>query len=446
MKDFYEIKIEKMTLGGRGIGYIDGKVCFVHGSIPGEIVKVAITKEKKDYSVGRILEIINPSSYRVTPKCPIFNECGGCHLQHISYSHQIDLKKTIFLDTLTHIGKMQKDINDFIYKDEWYYRSRTQLPVQNKKDLKIGYFKTGTHRVVNQESCLINHQLINGTLSIVRKRIKKSNVSIYDEITHRGNLRHIIIKVGINTRQVFITFVTKDRYLPKNLYEGLNKEIENLVGVSQNVNSERTNRILGTENHNIFGQQFLEEKIGGKLFRIGAASFFQINIPVFEEILEDIKKEIALYGNGILLDLYAGVGAIGICVAENVRSVIAIEENLCAVKDGLNNANINHINNFKFIHGNAEEKLKLIKEADIAILDPPRKGASPEILDYLKKLKIKEIVYLSCNPSTFARDAHYLINNNFQIKKMMLFDMFPQTYHIESLTFFERHSPDVPNV
>lgn len=437
MAKILALKVEKMTMGGQGIGYINGKVCFVDRVIPGEIIQAEIFEEKRDYSIAKAMAVINPSPHRLNPACPIFNRCGGCQLQHISYKHQLDLKKKIFLDSLRHIGKIEANIDDFIYKDDiWYYRNRAQLPVQNKDNLKIGYFQSGTHKVIDQKTCLINHRLINSALPALRERIRKSNITIYDEPGHKGNLRHIIIKVGHNTNQVLISFVSKEKDLPKAIYEKLDKEIKGLVGITQNVNPLHTNRILGPHNHSLFGQNYYEEHIDSKVFRIGPSSFFQINTPVFKEVLKEIKNSISLTGKEVVLDLYAGIGVIGIYLGERASQVIAIEESLDAVKDGIVSAEINKIKNLQFITNTVADGLRQIKNADIAILDPPRKGISKEVVEQLVKLKIKKIVYLACDPATFARDAKQLIEKNYRMEKIFFFDMFPQTYHIESLTIF----------
>lgn len=425
-----DLKIEKLNLGAQGIGYINGKVCFVDFVIPGEEVKAEIITEKKDYNVAKVIEIIRPSPSRVKPFCQVFGLCGGCQLQHIDYNKQLTLKREILIDTLRHIGKIELSDVEVFYHEPWYYRNRAQLPVQNGCNLKIGYFSKGTHRVISHEICYINQLEINNLLVILKERIKKSGIEIYDEIKHRGNLRHIIIRRGTNTGQIFVTFVTKEKLLPKKLYEGLMDEVKEIVGISQNINDKKTNRILGERNITFAGKNFYEEILTDKKFHIGPTSFFQINIPVFEKIIEKIKEEIE---GGNILDLYSGVGVIGVCVAQMCENLIAIEENSASVKEGIKNAKLNGVSNIKFIAGSVENFIESIDKCDTLILDPPRRGAGEKVINHIAKLGAKKVIYLSCNPATLARDANFMLKNGYFIKKLYLFDMFPQTYHIESL-------------
>ncbi|MEO0124137.1 MAG: 23S rRNA (uracil(1939)-C(5))-methyltransferase RlmD [candidate division WOR-3 bacterium] len=428
-----DLKIEKLNLGAQGIGYINGKVCFVDFVIPGEEVKADIIVEKKDYNVARVVEIIKSSPARVEPLCSVFGLCGGCQMQHIDYNKQIELKREILIDTLRHIGKIEYSDIKVFYNQPWYYRNRAQLPVQKNKELKIGYFKKGTHEVVSHNICCINQKEINSVVEILRGRIKKSNIEIYNESRHKGNLRHIIVKRGTNTGQIFITFVTKEKTLPGILYTGLLNECKEIVGVSQNINTKRTNRIFGEKNIIISGNSFYEEILDGKRFQVGPTSFFQVNTRVFEQIIKKIKQEIQ---GPIVIDLYAGVGVIGICVAELCNKLIAIEENPNSVKEGINNANLNGVDNIDFIEGRVEDKICSVRECDTLIMDPPRKGVGESVIQYFKDMNVKKVVYLSCNPATLARDANLIIKNGYKIKNVYLFDMFPQTYHIESLTIF----------
>lgn len=429
------LKVEKSNLGGQGIAYLNGKVCFVDFVIPEEEIKAEIIVEKKDYNIARVVDIIKPSPARVTPLCPVFGRCGGCQMQHIDYSKQIELKREILIDTLKHIGKIDFHDIEVFYEEPWYYRNRAQLPAQKDGEFKLGYFKKGTHEVVNHEVCYINQREINCITEILRERIKKSNIEIYDELKHRGNLRHLIIKRGTNTGQVYITFVTKERSLPEVTYEGLMQEIPQITGINQNINVQKTNRILGSKNIILAGRNYYEERIADKKFRIGPMSFFQVNTSVFEKIVEKIKQEIQ---GSKIIDLYSGVGAIGICVAPLCKRVTAIEENPDAIKDGIENAKLNNIKNIDFIEDKVEKRILEIKDADTVVLDPPRKGVARLVIERLKRIRVKKIIYLSCHPATLARDANLIIGGGYQIKKVYLFDMFPQTYHIESLMIFEK--------
>jgi 23S rRNA (uracil1939-C5)-methyltransferase len=437
MAKILEIRIEKMTQGGQGLGYLDGKVCFVNKGIPGETAKIEIVEVKKDYCVANPLEIIQASPYRVNPECPIYNRCGGCQLQHISYEHQLVLKRDVFIETMSRIGKIEMNADPPVAEAAFFYRNRTQLPVQESGGLKIGYFKPGTHRVVDQKFCLINHDFINRTLGVVRQRIIDAGVPAYDERKHSGVLRHLAVKVGINTRQLFVTFVTTGKELDPRLHQDLRQALPETVGITQNINPGRTNRVLGSENRLLWGNDHYEERVGGHAYLIRTASFFQVNTPVFERILATIPERLSLTGNEVMLDLFSGVGVIGSSLSARVREVVAVEENRETVEDGIASAQTNGIANIRFLTGDVAVKMKEITAGDIAVLDPPRKGVEKTILDRLTGLPVRDIVYLSCNPATFARDAGYLYAQNYDLSEVILFDMFPQTFHMETLGFFK---------
>ncbi len=398
-------------------------------------MRVAINARKKDYNIATIKEIVQPSKYRVKPRCPLFGACGGCHLMHIHDKQQFALKKDIFLDTLKRIGRIDARIDNDFSSDPWFYRNRVQIPVQHDRRLKIGYYKSATHQVIDHRICYVHNQKINECLPSMRRRIEQSGITIYNERRHKGNLRHLIIKSNSDASQLFISFVTRESRIPKGLYAGLTKEIKGLAGVSQNINPDRTNRVLGSKNLRLEGNDYYEEKINGFVFRLSPGSFFQINTAVFSKILENISA--ALIPNADVVDLYSGMGVIAMYVASRSAHVTAIEGSAAAVKDGIENVRLNRIKNIKFIQGRVEEKMRAVKRADAIILDPPRRGVSVSSIKPLDHLNPKQIIYLSCNPATFSRDARYLIERGYRIARLTLFDMFPQTYHIESLAVFE---------
>jgi 23S rRNA (uracil1939-C5)-methyltransferase len=437
MTKIFEIKVEKMTQGGQGLGHLDGKVCFVNKAIPGETARIEIVEDKKDYCVANPLEIIQASPHRINPECPIFNRCGGCQLQHIAYEYQLELKRDVFVETMRRIGKMEVPAGLPGGETPFFYRNRAQLPVQEGGGLKIGYYKPGTHRVVDQKQCPINHDLINRTLGVLRRRMTEAGVKAYDEQNHRGVLRHIVIKAGINTRQLFVTLVTTGLELDPRSYQDVHQDLPEVVGITQNVNPSRTNRILGKENRQLWGKDHYEERAEGLTYRIRTASFFQVNTVVFERILKTIRDRLPLDGHETVLDLYSGMGVIGSSLSPRIREVVAVEESEETVSDGIASARANGINNIRFLTGDVAVKLKEIESGDIAILDPPRKGVGQDVIEALARLSVKEVVYLSCNPATFARDAAYLRAQNYDLSEIVLFDMFPQTFHMETLGFFK---------
>ncbi len=432
------IRIEKMSYGGQGIGYIEGKVCFVDATIPGETVDVRIIEEKRDYTVGKIVAIIEPSPYRITPRCGIYGLCGGCHFQHIDLHHQITLKKLIFVETCRRLGGFEPKVTDFTPSSFWFYRNKAQLPVQDDQSLKMGYYERRSHKVVGHELCFINNEAINRSLPLIRNRIKAASVTIYNERIKAGNLRHVVIKSSMATKNIHITFVTNERNIQKELYAGLDKELDGLVGICQNLNPAKTNRILGEENQVLWGKPYYEERIKDKNFRIGISSFFQTNSLITEAIGQRIIDILDLRGDENIVDLYAGIGTFGILLAEKTAKCVALEENPEAIRWGIENLQLNHIKNMEFIQGRVEENLSKIIQADCVIMDPPRTGVMHQVIDGLDKLRVQRIIYLSCNPATLARDIKRLAQIGFSLRKTVLFDMFPQTFHIEALVYLEK--------
>lgn len=352
--------------------------------------------------------------------------------------HQLELKKSVFLDGCQRLGGFDATIDSFVHREPWSYRNKAQLPVQNEDSMKVGYFRSRSHVVVDHDACPISCEMINQALPIIKARIKKSGIKIYNELTHQGNLRHVVIRASRETGQLHLTFVTSQKQLPDAIHVDLAGEIKDLTGVSLNHNPYKTNRILGNANYTIWGRGYWEEKIGSRIFRISPSSFFQVNTQVLEAIEETMIELGKPQGNEVLLDLYAGIGTFGIMLADKVASVMSFEENSRAAYDGLENSRLNSINNIQFIKGKVEDCLPLAKKADLVILDPPRQGILPEVIEYLARLKPAKIIYLSCDPATFARDVKRFGEKGYRLNKCHLFDLFPQTYHFEILSVLVR--------
>ncbi len=438
MSAFEKVVIEKLAFGGQGIARIEGKVCFVDGVIPGEVVEISIITDKRDYAVGALTRIIEHSPHRITARCPVYVQCGGCQLQHIEYIHQMELKKQIVVDTCKRIGGFEPTIEGTCSGQVWNYRNKAQLPVANHRGIRIGYYRTGSHEVVEHESCPINAEAINRTLAALKRRLVGSKVSAYDEKSHEGTLRHVLIRTGMTTGQLHVAFVTKGAELPADLYSGLETEIDGLVGVSHNVNPHRTNRAMGKDTTAVRGVEFVEERILGQVFRFGPSVFFQINTEIAEAMVKAAIELLAPDSSAALLDLYAGVGTFGISLAGRVRTVVAIEENGAAVGYGIDNTERCGARNVKFIKGRVEDTLEHAGPADVAIVDPPRKGLETVVIDRLGAKGPRKILYVSCNPSTFARDVKHFGAYGYGPGRCFIFDMFPQTYHIETMCLLEK--------
>ncbi len=427
-----ELTIDKIVYGGDGIGDYNGIKVFVPYSAPQDRLLVSIINKKKDYFIGQIREIIEPSPLRQNPPCIYFYSCGGCNFQHLNYDAQLVMKKLIANESLQRVGKIFIPAsNPPIATSEWHYRNKTQYPLA--PPLKIGYFRSKTHQVIDIEKCLIHPESFDRIRSLLKNLINDSKERVYDEIKHYGNLRHIIIRQGFNTGEYLLILVTKINRLRPFVFQELIRSFPEIVGIVQNINPSKTNRILGDKFHTLYEQDFYCEKVLNKKFKVSAESFFQVNTAQTEHIAKLIKKFLAPQSTEHVLDLFSGVGTFSIILAESVAQVTGIEISQKAVSDAKENLKLNSIQNVEFFCETAEQGVKRFKRIDSVILDPPRKGCSNELIQSIVDLKPHRIVYISCNPSTLARDLGTFDQLGYEATEIELVDLFPQTFHIEAV-------------
>ncbi len=443
----YEILVEDIGVDGEGIGRIDGFTMFVEGALPGEKVRIRATKIGKNFGYGELLKIIVPSPDRVNPPCPYSKRCGGCSLQHLSYSAQLKFKTRRVCDALERIGKIEDvKVHDAIGMDNpWRYRNKAQFPVgMAGGSLAIGFFAPRSHDIVDMEKCIINHWANDSVIRIIRDFIQRYSIPVYDEHAHRGIIRHVVTKVGFKTGQVMVVIVTNGKTLPHKdrLVELLKDNIPGIIGIVQNINSKKTNVILGQENITLWGQDHITDILGGLTFKISPLSFFQVN-PLQTEVLYGKALEYAgLNGTETVIDLYCGIGTISLFLARNACKVYGIEEVPQAVRDAWENARINGISNVEFIEGKAEDVIPELVDAgmraDVVVLDPPRKGCDQAVLEALARMAPPRIVYVSCNPATLARDLKFLTEQGYKVIEVQPVDMFPHTTHVECVTWIQK--------
>ncbi|NLN47824.1 MAG: 23S rRNA (uracil(1939)-C(5))-methyltransferase RlmD [Clostridiales bacterium] len=445
----YIIEAIDLTHDGLGVGKIGGFTVFVKGAIPDETAKARITKVLKNYSYGRLLEIIKPSIYRIEPVCPVFDKCGGCQLQHISYEGQLDFKTKIVKDALERIGGFTDvKINEAMGMNmPWNYRNKAQYPVGMKNGvLSIGFYTERSHEIVNVENCLIQGKENDRIIKIIREFIKNHNISIYDEATGEGLIRHIMIRTGFKTGEIMICVVINGDDMPyiKELAETLRTKVEGLRSFILNTNKKKTNVVLGMENKIIYGDGFICDHIGKFKFKISPQSFFQIN-PVMTELLYEKALEYAGLGGGeTVIDAYCGIGTISLFLSQKAKKVYGIEIVKQAVLDAKENAGLNNVGNVEFLHGESETVIpKLYEEgikADVIVVDPPRKGCDEKLLETIAEMSPERVVYISCNPATLARDLKYLSEWGYEVKEVQPVDMFPWTVHVETVCLLTRIS------
>ena len=437
----YVVDIVDIGQGGVGIGKYEGFTVFVEGGLIQDKVKVRINKSKKNYAVGDIVEIIEKSPFRVDRICSDdLKDCGGCQIQELDYNKQLELKTNEVKQVISRIGKLENvEIHETIgMQSPCRYRNKAQFPIQNiNGSTAIGFYKKKSHDVIPTDMFVIQHDINDKIIKIIKTYIQAYNVSIYNETTHTGVLRHLVTKVGFTTNEVMVVLVANGTNLP-HLNELASVLKENILGFKTlvlNVNKAKTNVILGKENKVIYGNGKINDYIGDLVFEISPLSFFQVN-PVQTEVLYNKALEYAeLKENDTVFDIYCGIGSISLFLAQKATKVYGIEIVEDAIKDAKINAKLNNLNNVEFYVGKAEEVVPKMysegKTANVVVVDPPRKGCDEKVLDTIVSMKPDRVVYVSCNPSTLARDLAYLDERGYKCVEIQPVDMFPHTMHVE---------------
>ena len=449
----YILDIVSQGYEGEGIAKInDTFPIFIEGALKGERVNVRIVKSKKNFAYGKLLEVIEPSLERCEAKCSIHKRCGGCKLQHSTYKEQLNFKFERVKDCITKIGKLDESIVQFpLGMDEpWRYRNKVQLPIgMVNGELKIGFFAPRSHEIIDMETCLIQDEIADKVVGITRSWIKKNNIKPYNidgKYDETGILRHIMIRRGFTTNEVMVVLVTNGSKLP-NKDEFISLITENIPGIKsivQNINSKPTNVILGQECITLWGESTISDYIGEFKFNISPLSFFQVN-PVQTEVLYNKALEYAgLTGDETVFDAYCGTGTITLFLSQKAKKVYGVEIIPQAIENANINAKENNVNNVEFFVGESEVVIpdlinKGIK-ADVVVVDPPRKGCDVKLLNAITNIDAKKIVYVSCDPSTLARDLAILEGNGYKTVKVQPVDMFPHTAHIETCVLLQRRT------
>lgn len=439
----YVVEIVDIGQGGVGIGKFEGFTVFVDGGLVKDKIKVRITKSKKNYAVGEIVEILGPSPYRVERTCSKeLKECGGCQIQELDYKEQLNVKTNEVKQVISRIGKLDDVVihNALGMEEPFRYRNKAQFPIQKINGVPIiGFYKKKSHDIIPTDQCIIQHDVNDKIIKIIKTYIRAYKVSIYDEKTHTGVLRHLVTKVGFTTKEVMVVLVANGRKLPylNELASVLKENIPGFKTLVVNVNREKTNVILGNENRVIYGNGKINDNIGDLVFEISPLSFFQVN-PVQTEVLYNKALEYANLGeNDTVFDIYCGIGTISLFLAQKAKKVYGIEIVEEAIKDAKINAEINNLDNVEFYVGKAEEVVpkmyKQGKRANVVVVDPPRKGCDEKVLDTIVSMEPDRVVYVSCNPSTLARDLNYLDERGYKCLEVQPVDMFPHSVHIENV-------------
>ncbi len=437
--------IDKLTYGPNAIGRIDGVAVFVPGAIPGDRVEVKITRKMKNYWIGEVESFIKRSGKYVKAPCPVFEKCGGCHWQNLSYADQLDCKLSIVSETIAHLG----GVRDFKVspvigcKTPFGYRNKIQQPLEFRNgEVVSGFYERGSHRIVPVSRCMLEMEPANSIVEYAREVIKELRLIIYNEKTRKGLLRHLVVRLSKSEKTAVLTVVATRRFEEEKKFAcALMKKLPMLKGVMVNVNNRRDNVILGKSTCCIEGDDFIVENIGHLKFIVSSGAFFQTNTVQAEELCRVVESMAGLTGKETLVDLYSGVGMIGMFLAGKAGTVVCLEENPDAVSDAIKNAGINKLGNVQFFEGNVMDVLSgknALKKAEVIVLDPPRQGAGEKVIGWIEKSRAERVIYVSCDLGTFCRDLKYLQEAGFNMKTLVPIDMFPQTYHIEIAARFDR--------
>lgn len=507
--DILEVEIIDQGTTGEGIGKIDGYALFVKDTVIGDVVRVKIMKAKKNYAFAKLMEIVTPSPYRVEPVCPKASSCGGCQLQAMNYQQQLKFKQEKVYNNIKRIGGITDfEMKPIMGMEElciagkeengpFHYRNKAQFPVGLNRDGKIvsGFYAGRTHSIVEVDTCALGiergeSELYKGTCDetesgeaafgeiehgkascdekAIREVPRKEEqldvnaqvmetikifmgqwaVKPYDEKSHKGFIRHVLIRIGAKTGQVMVCVVINGEKLPHagELVEQLLK-IPGMSDISFNINKEKSNVILGEEIVSLYGPGYIEDYIGDVKFRISPLSFFQVNPTQTEKLYGKALEYAGLTGNETVWDLYCGIGSISLFLAKSAKKVIGVEIVPEAVEDAKVNAAINEIDNAEFLVGAAEKVVpEYFKEhqgepectPDVIVVDPPRKGCDVALLETMVQMAPDRIVYVSCDSATLARDLKWLEGNGYKLVEVTPCDMFGQTVHVECVTLLQR--------
>jgi 23S rRNA (uracil1939-C5)-methyltransferase len=466
INDEVTLDIVGLTQDGEGVGRVDGFALFVPGALPGERVRAKVLKVKKQYGHAKMLSQLEAGPDRTEAPCPIYRQCGGCQLQHMDYAAQLAWKRQHVVDSLTRIGKLRVSdvggdaggggvvVHPTIGMDEpWHYRNKAHVPIGMAQGdaaggtsgkLIGGFYARGSHRIVDMDACLIQHERNDEAVRAVKRIGSRLGISAYDERTGRGLLRHVVVRTGFTTGETMVCLVTNGRRIPRadELVEGIRKALPDVRSIVQNVNTRNTSEIFGDETRVLWGRDVIYDELDGLSFAISARSFYQVNPAQTVALYRKAVEYAGLTGRETVIDAYCGIGTISLFLARRAGKVYGVESVPEAVEDARRNAALNGIGNVAFEVGLAEAVIPRWREegvaADVIVVDPPRKGCDAKLLDTIVRMRPKRVVYVSCNPATLARDLAVLEAGGFRAVEAQPVDMFPHTGHVECCALIER--------
>lgn len=454
--DVITVTIEDIGTNGEGIGRYNGYTLFVKDTVVGDVAQVKVIKAKKSYGYGRLVLLVTPSKDRVSARCPIARQCGGCQIQEMSYESQLRFKEKKVSGNLERLGEILPGTYEMApiigMENPWHYRNKAQFPVGKDKDGRIvmGFYAGRTHSIIETKECYLGDPVNERILLLIRAFMEENNIKPYDEQTNTGVVRHILMRKGFKTGQLMVCVVINADSLKcsEKLVEKL-KGMDGMTSVTICINKDKTNVIMGEEVRLLWGKPYIEDYIGDVCYRISPLSFFQVNPVQTEKLYQKALEYADLTGNETVWDLYCGIGTISLFLARKCKKVYGVEIIPQAIENARDNAKINGIENAEFFVGKAEEILPKFFEreykntgvkptADVIVVDPPRKGCDEVLLHAIVSMQPERIVYVSCDSATLARDLKYLTGNGYEVKKVQAVDQFGHTVHVETVCLLSR--------
>jgi tRNA (uracil-5-)-methyltransferase len=439
----FPLTIKRLGINGEGVGYFKKQVVFVPGALPGEEVVVEATNIHPKYAEAKIKKIRKRSPYRVTPKCPFYEQCGGCQLQHLDYEAQLREKRDIVIQAFERHCRLPIEtlsIRPTIGMDDpWHYRNKSQFQVGAKKgEVIAGLYGLNSHQLIDISECLIQHPATNRVTNIVKMILQDLHIPIYNERTKTGVVRTIVARVGFHTGDVQLVLITATKEIPRKqlLIDEIKRRLPEVKSIVQNINGRKTSLIFGEETKLLEGEEYIQEVLGDLSFELSARAFFQLNPVQTVKLYDEVKKAAALTGTEKVVDAYCGVGTIGLWLAKDAREVRGMDTIPEAIEDAKKNAKKHGFTNMMYTTGKAETLLpKWVNEGwmpDVIVVDPPRTGCDSALLQTILRVQPKTVVYVSCNPSSLARDIDVL-RERYHVDYIQPVDMFPHTAHVESV-------------
>lgn len=445
--DDIRLYITALTSQGSGIGRYNDMAVFVDGAAVGDTLDVHIIKVKKNYAIGKIKKIIMPSENRIEVDCDVYSRCGGCAYRHIAYSHELQEKKQMVTDAMRRIGKIDIDCEEILsITNETRYRNKAQIPIglAEKGNVVAGFYSRKSHRIIPCDDCLLQMPQFSPVIKAVKAYISENPVTVYNEQTKKGLVRHIYLRAGRKTGEIMLCLVINGDNLPRKdrLIEKVLSTGEKVTSIVLNKNKQDTNVVLGNECVTIYGKDCIEDELLSLTFRISPLSFYQVN-PEGTELLYGKAKEFADLKQGeTLLDLYCGAGTIGLTMADKAEKIIGVEIIPEAIENAKENARLNGIENARFICDDAKGAAKTLYDEgirpNVVILDPPRKGCSEDVIKTVCDMAPERVVYVSCDVSTLARDCAVFTKLGYEVTRLCAVDMFPRTVHVETVVLLSR--------